>query len=59
MTDQSSQMLDQPWYWPRLERAEAEQLVSKGAHGCFVVRPSSKAGCHALSFKGLTFVELF
>ncbi len=45
-----SLVISQGWFF-EIERTEAEQLVSQGAPGCFLVRPSSKAGSFALTYK--------
>ena len=41
---------ENPWFWD-VSRAEAEAMVAARSPGSFVVRPSSKAGAYAITFR--------
>jgi hypothetical protein len=43
-----------PWYDANATRASADQVLGAAPKGRFIVRPSSKAGCLALSVKDQT-----
>jgi len=42
--------LDQPWFYPRVDRETAIDMLRNCEPGTFLLRPSSKPGCYAISF---------
>ncbi|MBT9560597.1 MAG: SEL1-like repeat protein [Myxococcales bacterium] len=48
----AQELANEPWWRPNSDRGAAEAELAGLPEGCFVVRPSSTAGCLALTYTG-------